>query len=690
MLIKSIKLENIRSYLNEKVEFPEGTILLSGDIGSGKSTILLAIEFALFGIKRGELSPDSLLRNGKNNGSVELTIEIDNKVYTIKRVLKRSKEDIKQVSGYIIKDGVKKEATAVEIKSEIIDLLGYPKEILTKKDLIYRYTVYTPQEDMKQIVMGNKEERLETLRKVFGVDKYKRIRENAMVTVRHLKEKAREYKVMSSDLEEKREQKKLKMSEIKEIEVKIKIIDPEIKELNDKIASEKSTMESVEKDINILNRLKRESEVIDNELKNKVNEKSRIGKEIEELENQIILLEEQIIDKDPAESIKEEDIEKEIRNKRAAGEHIEKKIMEIRSSISSLNTKIKMSRDTVLKISSINNCPLCEQQVSHDHKSSIKSREDKKIEFHEDSIRSMMIEERGEIIRLTKMKEEIEALRKMEKDQAVKRVKIDAWKDKKLGLAKKKERSEQIKKEIGMINSSKIDLAEKMAQVKDVEQEYKQIKKRIDDIMDSLRKKDIKKAEYQKEIEGIIKIIESMNKDIELKAKAKESLGKTSEMVRWIEDYFINLMIVIEKNIMVSIHHDFNSIFQNWFSTLIEDDIISARLDDEFTPVIEQNGYETSIDNLSGGEKTSIALSYRISLNRIISMMISTIKTKDILILDEPTDGFSTDQLDKVRDVLDQLNNRQIIIVSHENKIESFVDNVIRIVKEEHVSKVTS
>ena len=70
MLIRSVRLENIRSYTNETVEFPEGSTLLSGDIGSGKSTILLAIEFALFGLKKG--SGNSLLRHGKKEGSVEL------------------------------------------------------------------------------------------------------------------------------------------------------------------------------------------------------------------------------------------------------------------------------------------------------------------------------------------------------------------------------------------------------------------------------------------------------------------------------------------------------------------------------------------------------------------------------------------------------------------------------------------
>jgi len=83
-------------------------------------------------------------------------------------------------------------------------------------------------------------------------------------------------------------------------------------------------------------------------------------------------------------------------------------------------------------------------------------------------------------------------------------------------------------------------------------------------------------------------------------------------------------------------------------------------------------------------------LSYRLALNKVINDIVAEIKTKDIIMLDEPTDGFSTEQLDKVRDVLEQLNMKQVIIVSHESKIESFVENVIRVQKQDHASVVLS
>jgi len=65
---------------------------------------------------------------------------------------------------------------------------------------------------------------------------------------------------------------------------------------------------------------------------------------------------------------------------------------------------------------------------------------------------------------------------------------------------------------------------------------------------------------------------------------------------------------------------------------------------------------------------------------------MSKIKTRDLVILDEPTDGFSDQQLDKMREVLDELNIKQLIIVSHEQKMEGFVDNIIRFKKEHNIS----
>ena len=215
MLLKSIKLHNIRSYEDAEISLPSGSVLLAGDIGSGKSTILLAIEFAIFGAKKGELPAYTILRHGKKEGFVELKMNIEGKEIMIKRTLKRSNDDIKQEAGYLIVNGMKKDATSEELRALSLDLLGYPKDLVKKgKDLIYRYTVYTPQEEMKQILYESKDARLDTLRKVFNIDKYKRIKDNSGIVVKALREKKRHLEGYVLDFEYKKKQLEERKNEI--------------------------------------------------------------------------------------------------------------------------------------------------------------------------------------------------------------------------------------------------------------------------------------------------------------------------------------------------------------------------------------------------------------------------------------------------------------------------------------------
>jgi len=79
------------------------------DFMKSAPSILLAVEFALFGTRRGELSGEGLLRNGKSEGFVELVFSLDDKEYIIKRSLKRSKDDVKQTAGHIIEGNTKKD-----------------------------------------------------------------------------------------------------------------------------------------------------------------------------------------------------------------------------------------------------------------------------------------------------------------------------------------------------------------------------------------------------------------------------------------------------------------------------------------------------------------------------------------------------------------------------------------------------
>ena len=686
MLLKSIKLQNIRSYLSQKIDFPTGSLLLSGDIGSGKSTILLAIEFALFGSKPSELPASSLLRHGKNEGSVELIFELEGKGIIVKRSLKKGKNGIKQEVGYIIIDGIKKELSPVEMKSHVFDLLGYPKDLVSKgKDLIYRYTVYTPQEEMKRIIAEDKELRLNTLRKVFNIDKYKKIRENTAIFVRNVKEKRKEFEGFISDLEEKRKEFKKINEEVLGLNEKLKSILPKAERAKEEVIKKREKISIYENKVNELNKLRKTLEILELNLNNSIVQYNRNNKDMSKLNEQIIALEK---DLEKTGAIDSSRLKEEMQNLEARIKKCDKELENTKQKLNEYKIRKSNSEEAIKKISEIDKCPLCLQNVEHEHKSSISEKEGKKIKECEDNIRLLSDDVTKKKELLGEMQKGLEILRKKESGIELVKLKLKNVLEKKEEKQNLENEQAPIKEKIGKINIEKAELNKKIEEIKNVEEDYKIVRAQLEIALSEEKKIDIEKVGFEKEKESLGRIIKNLQEEIGRKEKTKQKLSYLNEMQTWLEDYFVNLMDTLERHIMMQIYGQFNELFKTWFNVLIEDETISVRLDDEFTPIIEQNGYETFVENLSGGEKTAVALSYRLALNKVINDIVSEIKTKDILMLDEPTDGFSSEQLDKVRDVLEQLNAKQVIIVSHESKIESFVDNVIRVGKEEHISKV--
>ncbi len=685
MLLKSIKLNNIRSYLSQKIDFPLGSLLLSGDIGSGKSTILLAIEFALFGSNPSELPASSLLRHGKNEGSVELNFELDDKDIIVKRNLKKGKNGIKQEVGYIIIGGIKKELSPVEMKSHIFDLLGYPKDLVGKgKDLIYRYTVYTPQEEMKRIIAEDKEIRLNTLRKVFNIDKYKKVKENTAMFVRNIKEKRKELEGFISDLEGKRKELGNINEESSELNEKLKLIFPKAERAKEEVSKKRGKISVYENKVDELNKLRKTLDILELNLNNAINEYNRNNKNISKLNEQVIALGK---DLEKVGAIDSSKLKEETQNLEDGIKKCDKGLESAKQKLNEYKIRKSNSEETIKKVSEIDRCPLCLQDVKHEHKSSISEKESKKIRECEDNIRSLSDDVTKKRGLLEEMQKGLELLRKKESTIELVSLKLKNMQEKKEERQNLENEQVTIKEKTGKINIEKAELNKKIEEIKNVEEDYKIVKVQFEIALDEEKKIDIEKARLEKENESLNRIMKSLHEDIQKKEAAKQKISHLSEMQSWMEDFFVNLMDTMERHIMMQIYGQFNELFKTWFNVLIEDETISVRLDDEFTPIIEQNGYETYVENLSGGEKTAVALSYRLALNKVINDIVSEIKTKDILMLDEPTDGFSSEQLDKVRDVLDQLNAKQVVIVSHESKIESFVDNVIRIGKEEHVSR---
>ncbi|MCK5283413.1 MAG: SMC family ATPase [Nanoarchaeota archaeon] len=677
-------MENIRSYISQRVEFPTGSLLFAGDIGSGKSTVLLAIEFALFGIKSGELSGNALLRHGSKTGSVEIIFEIDGKEVIVKRTLKRMKDRIGQGSGYVVIDGVKHDLMPKEIRARVFELLNYPQSLVSKgQDLIYRFTVYTPQEQMKRIIYEDKDSRLDTLRKVFNIDKYKMIRENTLIYVKALREKKNNFEGRIADLDEKKKSKEELKGKASVLKVEEEKSGARLKEAKEKTSLKRKELSDFESKIKEASEKKKQLALLDSELKNIVDSREKDRKEIDGLQKIILELRDELKDYKGGVSLQGiyEDKERRIQT-------LEKELMLLRDEKAGINGKAAHLKEASEKIIKLDSCPLCLQKVSHSHKEDIVNKGNKDINEIKLKVEEFEKKAEGLSSNLDSLKKESKELREKISMRNVLKVKKEGLIEKEKRLNLLKENFEGSKNKVADINSKKIDLRKDLQVFSEIDGLYEKAKKEYDALLDSERKTELEKNSLSKEIEGISTQLKALEEEIASKEKVKKELKRIVALQGWLSEKFINLVANMEKHVMLTVYHEFNELFQQWFNMLIEDENMNVRLDDTFSVVIEQNGYETYIDNLSGGEKTSVALAYRLALNKVINDVVSQIKTKDILILDEPTEGFSTNQLDRVRDVLDQLGIKQIIIVSHESKIESFVDTVIRVNKQEGVSEV--
>ena len=231
------------------------------------------------------------------------------------------------------------------------------------------------------------------------------------------------------------------------------------------------------------------------------------------------------------------------------------------------------------------------------------------------------------------------------------------------------------------------DISKSLRPLTDIDDVLRKAEKDEETVLHIIENLKIAMSTKKESVRHIKEEIQRVKGEISEAEKNREKYEKFSNCHDWLNDFFIPTIEQVEKHVLHSIQHNFNSIYQNWFSVLIDDPTKQSRIDEDFSPIVEQDGYEQVVDYLSGGEKTSIALAYRLTLNSMMRQETECLKS-NLLILDEPTDGFSKTQLSKVKDLLQQLHSQQIILVSHENELETYVDNIYYISKDSGISHV--
>jgi len=678
MIIKKVILDNIRSYEHEEVELGPGSILLSGDIGSGKTTILLAIEFGLFGLQPGQRG-SALLKNGKDEGGVSIEFDIDGKNVLIERKLKRGKSISQDYSSITI-DGKKEEISVSELKQKILEILNYPQEFSKKQNLLYKFTVYTPQEEMKEIILEDSEVRINTLRHVFGIDKYKTILENAGILRLKLREEKRLMEGITLNLDEDKKEILKKEEEIEKMKKKIPILEENLFSKSKKRKEKEKEKEEISKKIEEKNEIKQElgkSKMLSlSKRENLANNEKRLKEVKKEIENFKLLHfdEKNFVN-----------IEKDLLNNKNEKERLNELNIKVNSEIESLKTKLEDHKKIHSTMSDLRVCPTCQQDVDAVYRANVLNKAYNEISHSNNKIEELEINRKEILEKLKEIKNKISINEKELTDLKILKMKYEGISQKEKLLKELEKENDSLKKDLALLDKHLETMNDSLFKISKFDNLFNEKEKELKESMKEEKIEEIKLAELRKEIEVYSKSIFELKEKVQKIEEVNKKLNYIIQLENWINKKFVPIVTFLEKNVMASLKKEFSRLFSDWFQTLVTDNFV-VRLTDDFTPIIEQQDYELDYAYLSGGERTAIALAYRLALNQVINSLMSKIKTRELVILDEPTDGFSDQQLDKMRGVLEQLKVKQLIIVSHEQKIEGFVEKVIRFKKEHGIS----
>ena len=672
MIIKSLRLQNIRSYRDSSVELPRGRTLFEGDIGSGKSTLLMAIEFALFGL--GSERGASLLRSGEQKGTVTLVFEVEGTEYTVERNLARKAGKVQQTDGELKTPEGSETLSPRDVKERMLKLLGFEEPVDPKaQSVIYRYAVYTPQEKMKEILSMDADLRLQTLRKAFGIEDYKIAKENAMEVSRSIQSRAKGLELAVGDLPALIERIRERKSDLDAKKTEAVTAKGGLEKKENLKASLDGEMEALRANEAELRAAEQKLTLLNDIFRSKSGEVASLVKEIEVNEKRAERLRSQVGSGESVENPTPktaEELAEEIRQ-------LEAHVRELARLKDRTDHKIEEYR----AIRETGSCPTCDRDADPAEfvekelrKVLEKDEQALTLEQHESALaktKKLLESKRKYDTVADSLREHRENLAEAENDLKDRRSKE---KRARTEYEETEDRLFKARKEIELLSGVSGRIGRIGSEIEAAEREIRRLRSTVD------------KAE--RDIENIEENLRADEAQLSTREEAKEKSSVLREYSMWMEDYFAQSLDAIERQRLTSINQDFNDHFREWFSTLVEDQSKEARVDENFTPVVEQDGYEQDVDYLSGGERTSLALAYRLALNGIVRAVSPGMRS-NLLILDEPTDGFSNEQLGKMREILDEIESPQVIIVSHDKELESFADQKYTIVKEHGESRVS-
>jgi len=689
-MITSIELGDFLAHSNTKLQFENGVTVFVGDNGAGKSSIIDAITFALFG-EHTRKSNKGLIKRGSNQGYSKVGFSINGKQYEAVR-----KIDSKGALAATFSERVNDERIEIaagerkqfgeSMTQQVEQVIGLDFEKLKIASIVQ-------QGELNAIINAKPKEFKELLNAIIGIDKLDVAAESMKVVNKEFREQIKE-KIGFDDTH---------------IEILLRDLEEYENEIKDAIP-EKNKLETNQKEIEIkVNELRKKIE-IDTPKVDKINQLESRKKELVEyakeairgIQEQISQNERKIHDCEGCFEHAEQknDLESKILKVEQAIEDTLKKIQEFTSQTASLKEKQLLASKLQLKD---NKCPVCDSNVD-------------KLNplFQEEHLKEEMIRIQQEIVSKEKeremynqkRKEFSEKLQHSRDAEATLRAHSISNKEELLLIQKDVQSKKENIQKIPSIGGSLIEISHIDSHAKTIFESITKLEIETRGF-DEQEFSNLKKTVNQKQME-----ISQINQQI---GAITEKISKGEQQIKSIQNAVSELKIV--KEYVGNLNEIQTNVFsrdgpvatslRSWalntistkaseYLTLLNTKIQRILLSEKSRD-ISITCYSKSevleLESLSGGEKVSVALALRLGMASLLGA-----SNLNLMILDEPTTHLDAERKKSLVGVLSQLSNisnsetrMQFLIITHDAEIfeDSTVEQIYKFESSEQGSKVT-
>jgi len=723
-MITSLRLENWRSHQESEFTFSPGTNVLVGIVGSGKSSVLDGMCFALFGtfpaLQQRRIKLDELIRNKPaqaEKARVAAKFTVGDQEYEVSREIKQGKGTS---SAELRLDGKLIEGpNAHAVTRKVEELLGADHDLFSR-------AIYAEQNQMDYFLRIPKGQRMSKIDDLLRIDRFEKARKNCLTVSNEFKNAIGERERVLGDFEGLKKEEGARVKEgLMEIEKRVDVeekkyvsvdkekvsLEKEVRDAElayreftnlsvktDQLAERKGELEKVLKGVKNLD-IKKVEDGLEKTQKNLNECQQELNKFLTAIEVNQQSLEKFVQEKANLEQLKVALEKLDVEKLEADVKKLKIDYEKLKGREQELKTRKGLLEKSIEVIEHSEECPVCKTKLEEAKRKQIKKEEGEElakieVELSGLDVGALKDELEGNEITL-KRAEQLESMIKNLGDpgKEVERLEkqIEGLKEK---CVVKESEQEKCREKVSDAQELKrfLDMQTEIAGLKEQietcekdigklgfnEKEYRKRKEKFETLLDEWSRA---KAKYESSSE-ILKERERQKKEFEERLGEMEKLRAGLKGMKNGHEFLVkfqNALKVTQSELRRQFVKSLNETMSELWNCYPYGDYSSIRLaieeGDYVLQVKETRGKWIGVEGtVSGGERSTAALVLRMAFALVLAPQLS------MLVLDEPTHNLDTRSVEELaitlRDrIKDYIN--QVFVITHDEALEGAVSGTL-------------